>query len=218
MCLNPGALLSSAAREKCIANLSELPSFNVRGGGKKQSASVLVPICVDKGEVCILYTLRSAKLNSHGGQVAFPGGKLDKNETVYDAALRETEEEIGVPAKDIEIWAKMSQVQGRNAEILITPVVGEIKNFDMDKLVPSEDEVADIFTIPMKVFCDPENHGCLKYNNVFIPVYNGGKHRVWGITGMITHLFLQAFLPSDLYVPDFLRKEYKLNELMPSKL
>ncbi|KAJ8715240.1 hypothetical protein PYW08_005221 [Mythimna loreyi] len=218
MCLNPGALLSSAAKEKCIANLSELPSFNIRGGLTSSSASVLVPICIDRGEVCLLYTLRSTKLSSHSGQVSFPGGRIDKNESVYEAALRETEEEIGVPAKDIEIWTKMSEVQGRDATVLITPVVGEIKNFDMQKLTPNEAEVADIFTIPMNVFCDPENHGCYMYNKVSIPVFEGGKHRVWGITGMITHLFLQSFLPNYLYYPDFLRKQYQLNELMPAKL
>lgn len=218
MSLNPGVLLSSAAKEKCIANLSELPSFNVRGGQTRRNASVLVPICVDKGEVCLLYTLRSEKLSSHSGQVSFPGGKIDKNESVYDAALRETEEEIGIPAKDIEIWAKMSEVQGRNTTILITPVVGKIKDFDIEKLTPNEAEVADIFTIPMKVFCDPENHGSFMYNNVSIPVFDGGKHRVWGITGIITHLFLQSFLPNYLYFPDFLKKQYKYNELMPAKL
>ncbi|KAJ8712519.1 hypothetical protein PYW07_005361 [Mythimna separata] len=218
MCLNPGALLSSATKEKCIANISELPSFNFKDGVTGSRASVLVPICVDKGEVCLLYTLRSAKLSSHSGQVSFPGGHIDKNETEYEAALRETEEEIGIPPKDIEIWTKMGQVHGRDATVLITPVVGEIKNFNFEKLTPNEAEVADVFTIPMKVFCDPENHGCYMYNKICIPVYNGGKHTVWGITGIITHLFLQSFLPNTLYNPDFLRKEYKLSELMPSKL
>uniref|UniRef100_A0A2A4JZ29 Nudix hydrolase domain-containing protein n=1 Tax=Heliothis virescens TaxID=7102 RepID=A0A2A4JZ29_HELVI len=218
MSLTPGALLTSAAKERCIANIGELPSFNIRSGKIKHSASVLVPVCVENEEVCLLYTLRSSNLSSHSGQVSFPGGKLDKNESVYEAALRETEEEIGVPAKDIEIWTKMTEVQGRDQAILITPVVGEIKNFDINKLVPNRDEVADIFTIPMKVFCDTNNHGCFRYNGVAIPVFNGGKHRVWGITGMITHLFLNSFLTSELYTPDFLKKEYKLNELMPAKL
>nr|XP_021186123.2 mitochondrial coenzyme A diphosphatase NUDT8 [Helicoverpa armigera] len=218
MSLTPGALLSSAAKERCIASISELPSFNIRSGKIKSSASVLVPVCVENGEVCLLYTLRSSNLSSHSGQVSFPGGKMDKNETVYDAALRETEEEIGVPAKDIEIWTKMSEVQGRDQKILITPVVGEIKNFEINKLVPNENEVADVFTIPMKVFCDTNNHGCIRYNGFVIPVFNGGKHRVWGITGIITHLFLNSFLPSEFYSPEFLRKEYKISELMPAKL
>ncbi|XP_022822633.1 nucleoside diphosphate-linked moiety X motif 8-like [Spodoptera litura] len=218
MSLAPEILLSSAARERCISNISELPSFNVRGGNPKHTASVLVPVCVDNSEVCLLYTLRSSNLSSHSGQVSFPGGKIDKDETVYDAALREAEEEIGVPAKDINIWTKMNQVQGRDGNMLITPVVGEIMNFDMKKLTPNEGEVADIFTIPMKVFCDTNNHGCYKYNNYAIPVYNGGKHTVWGITGIITHMFLNSFLPKELYCPDFLKKEYKLHELLPAKL
>lgn len=217
MCLTPGALLSSASRERCIANLSDLPAF-IKSGKAKYSASVLVPLCVNNGEVCLLYTLRSSNLNSHSGQVSFPGGKMDKNETVYETALRETEEEIGIPAKDVDIWSKMSQVQGRDKNIVITPVVGQIKNFDMKKLHPNEDEVAEIFTVPMKVFCDSNNHGCFKYNDLVIPVFSGGKHKVWGITGIITHLLLQSFLPSDVYVTNFFRKEYTFNELMPAKL
>lgn len=216
MSLAPKVLLSSASRQKCIANLNELPSLTKNIA--KKHASVLVPLCVENDEVCLLYTLRSSNLSSHSGQVSFPGGKMDRDETVIETALRETEEEIGVGAENIEIWSKMCKVDGRSSQIVITPVVGLLKDFDMKKLQPSEDEVAEIFTVPMKVLCDKNNHGCFMYDNITIPVYNGGKHIVWGITGIITHLFLQSFLPNEVYSPNFTRQEYKLNELMPAKL
>ncbi|CAD0202457.1 unnamed protein product [Chrysodeixis includens] len=218
MSLSPKVLLSSVSRQKCIANLIELPTIFLTKKVAKKHAAVLVPLCEENGEVCLLYTLRSSNLSSHSGQVSFPGGKMDKDETEIDTALRETEEEIGVPSEDIEIWSKMCQVDGRSSKIIITPVVGLIRDFDMNKLEPSEDEVAEIFTVPMKVFCNKNNHGCYMYNNFIIPVYTGGKHTIWGITGIITHLFLQSFLPEDVYKPNFTRQEYKLSELMPAKL
>lgn len=217
MSLSPQILLSSIARERCIAKLKELPAFITQQLKVKQ-ASVLVPICVDNGKVCLLYTLRSSNLKEHSGQVSFPGGKADDCETVVETAVRETEEEIDVPRDSIDVWTEMPQVEGRNKEIHITPVVGLINNFDMKKLKPNLDEVEEIFTVPMDVFCNKDNHGHVKYENYFIPVYTTEKHKVWGITGMITHWFLQNFLPESVYQLDLNRKEYTFKELMPSKL
>ncbi|KAL0821991.1 hypothetical protein ABMA28_005377 [Loxostege sticticalis] len=217
MPLSPQVLLSSLARERCIAKLKELPILFTRKS--KQTASVLVPICVDNGKVCLLYTLRSSNLKNHSGQVSFPGGKSDENETIFDTALRETEEEIGIPKADIDIWCEMPKVMGRNKEVSITPVVGLITHFDVNKLKPSLDEVEEIFTVPMDVLCNPANHAHLVYEKTnIIPVFNNDKHTIWGITGLITHLFLQCFLPENEYKVDFMRKKYELAELMPAKL
>jgi nudix motif 8 len=215
MSLSPQILLSSVARERCISKLKELPlMYNKQK--KCKPASVLVPICIDNGEVCLLYTLRSSNLKQHSGQVSFPGGKADKDESMVETALRETEEEIGVPHTSIEVWAEMPQVQGRNKEICITPVVGFINNFDMSKLTPSVDEVEEVFRVSMKEFCNKKNHGHVNYENYKIPVFMTKHHKVWGITGLITHLFLQSFLPENIYQLDLMNKEYSMKELMAS--
>lgn len=218
MSLSPQVLLSSIARERCLAKLKDLPSLIMQKDKAKQFASVLVPLCVENGEVCLLYTLRSTQLKNHSGQVSFPGGKMDENETVYDTALRETEEEIGVQRQSIDVWGEMPQAQGRNREVIITPVVGLIRNFDMSKLKRNVDEVEEIFTVPMKDLCNKENHAHMMYEKFPLPVYLCGKHRIWGITGLMTHYFLQCFLPENEYKFDFLRKKFTLDELMPAKL
>ncbi|XP_059048732.1 nudix hydrolase 3 isoform X2 [Achroia grisella] len=146
------------------------------------------------------------------------GGKLDNNETVYEAAVRETEEEIGINCSEIDIWGKMPQVQGREGAILITPVVGLIKDFDVKKLHRNPDEVEEIFTVPISDLCDRNSHGNFEFNNFFLPVYLHKKHKIWGITGLITHMFLQSLLPEKLYDFNFYNKKYTLDELMPSKL
>ncbi|XP_013148113.1 PREDICTED: nucleoside diphosphate-linked moiety X motif 8, mitochondrial [Papilio polytes] len=218
MSLSPQVLLSSLARERCVANVKELPGFFFTKEKPKDNASVLVPLCVQNGEVYLLYTLRSSNLKNHSGQVSFPGGKKEEGESVVETALRETEEEIGVPASNIDVWCEMPQVQGRNKDMLITPVVGEIINFDPTALRRNFNEVEEIFTVPIKELCDKRNHAHLRYEKHPIPLFMYEKHKVWGITGLITHLFLQCFLPSEVYKGDFLRRKFELDELMPSKL
>ncbi|XP_047535412.1 mitochondrial coenzyme A diphosphatase NUDT8-like [Vanessa atalanta] len=218
MSLSPHILLSNLARERCVAKLKDLPAFIRSDVEPKVKAAVLVPIFERNGELHILYTLRSSNLKSHSGQVSFPGGKIDENEKVIDAALRETYEEIGVPGNSVDVWCEMSPVQGRDRSILITPVVGVIKDLIFNNLNPNIHEVEEIFSVPISTFCDTANQAHLKYEGILLPVFLHGKHKIWGITGYITHFFLQCFLPSDLYNVDFTRKGYKLEELMPSKL
>ncbi|XP_023944983.2 mitochondrial coenzyme A diphosphatase NUDT8-like [Bicyclus anynana] len=219
MSLSPQVLLSNAAREICIAKLKELPQFIYAGKTKSMyKASVLVPIIIQNEEVHLLYTLRSSNLKSHSGQVSFPGGKMDGMEGVIDTALRETEEEIGIPGNSIDIWSAMPTVQGRDKQMYITPVVGFIKDLDMKNLIPNVHEVEEIFSVPMSAFCNSENQAHLMFEGWPLPLFTHGKHKIWGITGFITHLFLQCFLPSDLYKCDFMRKSYTIDELLPSKL
>lgn len=226
MALRPENLLSKTSRTQCIANIKELPTFIAKGTPyfispdslEGKLASVLVPLCVINDEVCLLYTLRSSKLTSHRGQVSFPGGKRDENESVFDTALRETEEEIGFPRELVDIWTELNPVQGRDKNMVITPVVGQLLNFDPQMLTINSDEVEEVFSVSMSMFCDPNNHAHFMFKNLPLPVNGCGKHRVWGITGMITHLFLSTFLPNDLYKPNFINKSYLLEELMPAKL
>ncbi|CAH2246269.1 nucleoside diphosphate-linked moiety X motif 8-like [Pararge aegeria] len=218
MSLSPQVLLSNAARDKCIAKLKDLPAFIHSGMKPKYKASVLLPLFVQNGEVHLLYTLRSSNLKAHSGQVSFPGGKMEGTEGVIETALRETEEEIGIRNNTVEIWSTMSPVQGRDKTMLITPVVGLINDLDIKSLHPNIHEVEEIFSVPMSVFCNRENHAHLMFNEMPLPLFLSGKHRIWGITGFITHMFLECFLPSDSYKVDFMRKSFTLDELMPSKL
>lgn len=218
MSLSPKVLLSNAARIRLTQNLKNFPSFTYKDSTPAIKASVLVPICVVSGEVCLLYTLRSSNLSSHSGQMSFPGGKMDQNETVIETALRETKEEIGVASEDVDVWNVMSEVQGRNRDMVITPVIGYIRDFSVNKLKINHDEVEELYSVPIRIFSDSKNHAHFHYDGLMLPVYLGLRHKVWGITAMITHMFLQCFLPESVYEADFSRREFSLNELMSSKL
>lgn len=214
MSLSPKKLLSAASKEQCLATLKDVPAF-VRNNTPETRAAVLVPLCVVDEEVCVLYTLRSLNLKSHGGQTSFPGGKQDGSETAIETALRETEEEIGLSRSDIDIWGVMSTFQGRTSDIHITPVIGLIKDFHMNKLKINADEVEEVFTVPMSSLCNLKNHGHLVFTPP-LPVFIHGKHKIWGITGLITQVFLYCLLPD--FKTNIESQKFRLDELMPPKL
>lgn len=169
---------------------------------KVRTAAVLIPMCLNEaGEVSLLYTIRSSKLKRHVGEVAFPGGvKDDTDKDVIECALRETEEEIGVPSSSVEVWGAGKPILPYS-NFLIHPIVGVIK--DLQSLLPlnlSEDEVEDYFLVPLSHLCDPSNHSYTQTRSGYTVItYLNAPAKIWGITGIITHLFLGSLLPKEVY-------------------
>src|SRR5690554_2112100 len=88
-------------------------------------AAVLLPI-VDRPEPTLLFTRRAAHLSTHGGQVAFPGGKRDKSDAdLLATALRESHEEIALPPERVELFGQLSDVISLHG-LQVTPYVGRI--------------------------------------------------------------------------------------------
>ena len=94
-----------------------------------KQASVLIPLVTVKGEPSLLFTTRSLSLNAHRGEICYPGGKFDEHydKSIEDAALRETEEELGIDRKQFEIWAKLPPLPSRDGKTGVTPVVARLK-------------------------------------------------------------------------------------------
>ena len=118
-------------------------------------AAVLIGLVEREAGYNVLLTRRSDTLRRHTGQVAFPGGRQDPGETVWQTALREAHEEIGLEQRFVSL-AGLSTPYQTGTGYLVTPVVGFVSaGFTLQ---PNPAEVADIFETPFGFFMDPENY------------------------------------------------------------
>jgi len=119
-------------------------------------ASVLVPLVVHDAGLTVLLTERTTHLSSHSGQIAFPGGKADPEDAdAVDTALREAEEEIGLPRQDVMVIGRMP-IYATGSAFLVTPVIGLVRvPYSMTR---NPHEVADVFEVPLAFLMDPANH------------------------------------------------------------
>ncbi len=172
------------------------PEWSSPQGVSLRSAAVLVPLACDQGELNLLFTRRTDLVHDHKGQVAFPGGAAEpQDSSVEDTALRETYEEIGIPPKEICVLGKLPPFPTITG-FLICPVVGMIPwPYDLHL---SPEEVSRVFTVPFQWLADPANRiekeMVLADGRVekvtFFDNYEGEK--VWGATARIALYFLRT--------------------------
>ncbi|MCP5432767.1 MAG: CoA pyrophosphatase [Alphaproteobacteria bacterium] len=127
------------------------------GGAARElrDAAVLVPI-IDRAPPTVLLTERAAHLPSHGGQIGFPGGRLGAGDAGHlAAALRESEEEVGLDPRSVAIVGVLDRI-ATGTGFLIHPFVGVIAADPVLALDASE--VADAFEVPLAFLMDPANH------------------------------------------------------------
>lgn len=149
-----------------------------------KQAAVLIPIFEYQQQMHVLLTKRAAHLNHHAGQISFPGGKIDATDTddVF-AALRETEEEIGIKKERITVLGKLKPYHVISG-YQVSPIVGVLDNADSMQI--NDDEVAEVFSVPLSFFLNFDNHKRIKVERdnkshmvTFIPYEN---HNIWGAT------------------------------------
>ena len=154
-------------------------------------ASVLVPLITHAAGLTVLLTQRTLTLADHAGQIAFPGGRQEPTDIdAVEAALRETEEEIGLPRALVRLIGRLdTYVTGTGFSI--TPVVGLIA--PPFPLEPDPVEVADVFEVPLAFIADPANHQrhCREYQGrmryYYVIPYE--ERNIWGATaGMLVNL------------------------------
>ncbi|TNE33055.1 CoA pyrophosphatase [bacterium] len=121
-----------------------------REDAKKSAVLILIN---DKFE--LLLTLRSHKLRNHSGQISFPGGRSENDETYEQTALRETEEEVGISRNKIKLIGRLSNIYVPPSNNIIQPVVGHVE--DNLHLLPNPDEVEEAFYVPIDYFLDEKN-------------------------------------------------------------
>ncbi len=186
---------------------------------KKQAAyheeenkyAVLLPYLPN--EKAFLFEVRSKNLQHQPGEVCFPGGKVEQNETPAIAAVRETAEELLLPEQDIFIVTSLRRYTTGWGSV-IYPFLGELKNYEGNF---SESEVQEVFTVPFEFFLQnepevqyidinraPENPNRLK-ELLGTDIYNWRKQKeellfyeyegktIWGMTANMMHRFVQDY-------------------------
>jgi len=123
----------------------------INGWEKMKRSSIIIPLVEINNEVFILFEVRAKKLSSQPGDICFPGGKIDENETPKEAALREMFEELGV--KNIDIINELDTVV-RYDGIIIHPYLGIIE--DIQEININESEVDHVFYIPLNYLLNHE--------------------------------------------------------------
>jgi 8-oxo-dGTP pyrophosphatase MutT (NUDIX family) len=159
-------------------------------------AAVLVPLVERDEGLTVLLTKRSDGLRNHSGQIALPGGRRDPGESLWQTALREAEEEIGLDRGFVDLIG-LSSPYRTGTNYLVTPVVGFVRpGFT---LTPNPGEVADIFETPFGFLMDPGNYEQHEWKSPegLLRRFYATTHEdryIWGATaGMLRALYERLY-------------------------
>ena len=167
--------------------------IGISDGKHLKCAAVLIPLLWHEGQWHLLYTRRTDRVESHKGQVSFPGGACDEGETTPEqTALREADEEIGLDPGDVKVLGRLANMI-TITYFRVTPVVGVIKWPTVFKV--GEHEVARIFTIPLVWLANPSNRWQFERPGTDLSLiayhpYDG--ELLWGATARMTVDFLKV--------------------------
>lgn len=183
-------MFDDAALERLKEILARRPAIEI-DAPQHRRACVLIPLIRNAGGWSILFTRRSENLAAHSGQIAFPGGGVEGSERLEEAALREAEEEVGIPRQHVELIGRLDDVITHSG-FLVAPFVGVIH--EPIEYVMQESEVVEIFEVPVEALLDIRNPEVryVPFRNKRYPAYfyHHESHEIWGLTGRMLKAFL----------------------------
>ena len=185
--------LDDHALEWIRKQLMRLPRNVVSAHAKR--AGVVLALCTVEGVPCVMLEKRAAHLRAHADEVCLPGGMVCEiaDDTIVATCLREMREEIqGLPDMINVLgvyrmnWGDLHHLVG----VAVTPVVCFLGELPMN-LYPNEDEVSQVFTVSLRSLAEPSNW---LHKEHLAPIFLGGPHAIWGLTGYILDRFRKDLL------------------------
>lgn len=178
---------------KLLLDPAESAALRAHG---RTDAAVLVPLYDDaeRGPVVVL-TERRHDLRRHAGEISFPGGRRDEGEELLETALREAEEEIGLPPSVVEVVGALEPTTTLVTSYAVYPFVGVIPA--NHPWLPQETEVAHVLEIPLRELAAARQWKPLLQYRLPVPTvsFQIGDHLVWGATARIADQLLRRLKP-----------------------
>ena len=200
-------------KQKVLDRLTNHKPY-INGANSMRRSAVFIPLVRKDGEIHILFEVRASSLKHRPSEISFPGGGIEEGETPMEAAIRETQEEIGSYPEDIKIISELDLLV-TPVKYIIHPFAGYLDNIDHISL--NKDEVDHVFMVPLSYLL--ENQPKKYFNTVqvvpdqdlpfdLIPgnknyKFENGKSQIlfykykdyviWGITAKILYNFLEFF-------------------------
>lgn len=183
--------------------------------------SVILPLIEVDNEIYILFETRSYNLKTQPGEISFPGGKIEDNETYLDAAIRETCEELNIGDKDVNVTGQLDYIT-TPYNIIIYPFVAKLKINNICDINFNKEEVDDVFIVPLEFFINNkpitqniEIKTNIKKDFPFHLIPNGRDYKwrsgsypvyfytykdkiIWGLTARITKNFIDIINDNSL--------------------
>jgi 8-oxo-dGTP pyrophosphatase MutT (NUDIX family) len=177
-------------RERMQFMLRDLVPRSLSSGYSREAA-VLIPVFLRGGEPHFLLTRRTHTVETHKGQISFPGGMRDTGEELRATALRETFEEVGIGSSSIEVLGRFHEYLAVT-NVRVVPFVGFLPAPPVAR--PQPQEVAEVLEVPFAFFRDPsrlrvepmERQGRV----IDVYFYDFGNHVIWGLTARVVRDFL----------------------------
>ena len=192
-----------SAHPNWLNKIAELPKkfesddfqFPLRGGDESTRKGAVLILFSGKGQVPeVLITLRSSQMRSHAGQPSFPGGAIDLNDKdAITAALRESEEEVGLRSETVEVIGVLPELWLPPSNFHVSPVVAWWR--DPHEIAPqSVEEVVRAENISLIDLADPANRAKVRHKSGYIgPAFNVAEMLIWGFTaGIIDRILFHS--------------------------
>jgi len=183
--------LPGAAAQARMGIAPELQRVNPPHSGRPRQSAVLVLIYPQDGQLAFPLTLRADGVANHKGQISLPGGQIETGDaSLWETALRETYEEIGVPSKLVTYVGALSSHHIVSSHFIVNPFVGWS---DSSLTFAPNAEVAEVIRMPLAMLMDPSAKGSvirtLESQDISVPCYRYGDYCIWGATAMVLSEF-----------------------------
>lgn len=161
--------------------------------GDPRLGAVLMLLYEKERQLHLVLTRRRDDLQAHAGQISFPGGRSEPQETLKETALRETREEVGIQPAAITILGQLTSIYIFPSDFEVHPFVGWHEGAPVFR--PQPEEVAEIVETPLAALFDEQTRREELWEwrdgTLHVPFYQIGEHKVWGATAMMLSDFVE---------------------------